>query len=191
MKQCTVVVAILILLLMLVLSGRSYEMYDSTTTCESNVNSGLCNGPLVSGIFKALQQDNGNYCVYKNDTPVWCSNTAGAGIPPYNTYMQGDGNLCMYDGKRNPMWCSDTPGKGTGPYKASLESGKFCAFDSTNTPLWCSHTGVLNNQIPAVPVVPPQAVPMIPAPKAPKPKAPKAPKAPPPTPTPTSRWGFK
>ena len=97
----------------------------------------------------------------------------------------------MYDGKRNPLWCSDTPGKGTGPYKASLESGKFCAFDSTNTPLWCSHTGVLNNQIPAVPVVPPQAVPMIPAPKAPKPKAPKAPKAPPPTPTPTSRWGFK
>jgi hypothetical protein len=181
MKHFTVVVAILILLLMLVLSGRSYEMYDPTTTCESTINSGLCNGPLVSGIFKALQQTDGNYCVYKNDTPVWCSNTAGVGGPPYNTYMQGDGNLCMYDGKRNPMWCSDTPGKGTGPYKASLEAGKFCAFDSTNTPLWCSHTGVLNNQIPAVP---PQAVPMVPVSA---PKAPKAPKAPPPTPT--SRWG--
>ncbi|MEA2738499.1 MAG: hypothetical protein QOH05_1806, partial [Acetobacteraceae bacterium] len=114
---------------------------------------------LVSnnGVFFAIQQGDGNFCVYRGSGPsdnrgfLWGSVQA-AGYQPANgdyfVIMQGDGNFCGYKGKgpagnQGFVWGSVQLGKykpTDGQYKAVMQDdGNFCIYRQGSTAaLFCS-----------------------------------------------------
>jgi hypothetical protein len=57
------------------------------------------------GHYLALLQQDGNFVVYRNGTPlraIWSSNTTGLGAVTAD--MQGDGNFVLYDKSRRSIW---------------------------------------------------------------------------------------
>ena len=88
-----------------------------------------------SGKFFAVQQADGNLCVYAgqpgnaygqvatNYGGVWCNGAGGRASGSYFTMPQGDGNLCTYIGSpsanKGNLWCSGSGG-GTGNFFLAL-----------------------------------------------------------------------
>src|SRR5690242_16761097 len=67
----------------------------------------------------ALFQNDGNlviYCSGVSGYVSWISATSNSGTAPYKLYMQGDGNVVIYDATGTAKWSSGTYGQGTGPY---------------------------------------------------------------------------
>ncbi|MGV1009813.1 MAG: ETX/MTX2 family pore-forming toxin [Dermatophilaceae bacterium] len=108
------------------------------------------------GIFFAIQQSDGNFCVYHGSGPddnhggVWCSSHA-PGVGQYFAIQQTDGNFCVYRGpspneNHGGVWCTmQAPGQGR--YFAVIQDdGNFCVYrgsglDDNRGGVWCSmHT---------------------------------------------------
>ena len=102
----------------------------------------------------AIQQDDGNLCVYKGtpEKPAghqWCHNGVGA-KGQYTAVLQGDGNLCTYRGTPaallpGPLWCSKTSGQ---VFLALQDDGNLCVYRGTGPGdnrggLWCHNKDVL------------------------------------------------
>jgi hypothetical protein len=110
---------------------------------------------LVSpnGIFFAVQQSDGNFCIYHGSSPsdnhggVWCS-MQHPGEGNYFAVQQSDGNFCVYHGtspsdNHGGVWCSmQHPGEGD--YFAIIQDdGNFCVYRGTGPSdnhggVWCS-----------------------------------------------------
>lgn len=55
--------------------------------------------------------------------------------------MQGDGNLVLYDNRRNVFWASDTWDKGEGPKRCIMQGdNNLVIYDVNDEPLWASDT---------------------------------------------------
>ncbi len=64
----------------------------------------------------------------------------------FNSIMQDDGNLVVYNQKNQPLWASDTNGKGTGPYNLYLQGdANLVIYDNNKTPIWASNTVGMGN----------------------------------------------
>lgn len=59
------------------------------------------------GRFKLVAQTDFNMVLYQASTPLWATNTVGAGTLG-QFVMQGDGNLVLYDSGGVPRWASAT-----------------------------------------------------------------------------------
>jgi len=82
------------------------------------------------GLLSVARADNGTQIWNNGSTP----GTSGA---PYKLYMQGDGNLVIYNKNGAPTWASNTDGKGRGPYKLYLDdNGKLSIIDGTELSIW-------------------------------------------------------
>jgi hypothetical protein len=103
--------------------------------------------------FFAMQQGDGNLCVYKGAAPdnnlgyLWC-NGAAAGNGQYFAVMQGDGNLCTYRGtgpgdNKGYHWCN-AKAAGAGEYFTIVQGdGNLCTYRGTGPGdnrgyIWCS-----------------------------------------------------
>jgi hypothetical protein len=102
--------------------------------------------------FFAIQQSDGNLCVYKGSSPsdnrggLWCHNKTGGGGLFY-TVMQGDGNLCTYRGtgnndNRGNQWCSMATAAGGQFFMTVQSDGNLCVYHGTyqnhGVGVWCS-----------------------------------------------------
>ncbi|AAV50894.1 putative lectin [Acanthamoeba castellanii mimivirus] len=95
---------------------------------------------LINGDFAASIQLDGNLCISntKNQSVLWCSNSAELGQAPYFLLLRSDGNMCIQDSHNNPTWCSGVIG-GQSPWKATLQSdGDLCINDYLGQELWCA-----------------------------------------------------
>ena len=102
--------------------------------------------------FFAIQQGDGNLCVYKGSGPsdnrgyLWCHMRPG-GSGDYFTVMQGDGNLCTYRGTGNAdnrgyQWCSMQTASGGQFFVTEQDDGNLCVYRGTyqnyGAAVWCS-----------------------------------------------------
>lgn len=105
------------------------------------------------GLFFAIQQSDGNFCVYHGSGPddnhggVWCSEHP-AGEGQYFAVMQSDANFCVYRGtdpghNHGGIWCSMHTAP-EGQYFAVIQDdGNFCVYKGTGLGdnqggVWCS-----------------------------------------------------
>ena len=65
-----------------------------------------------NGRFTLHMKTDGNLVVYSGGTPIWASRTNNKGCQPFRLVMQGDNNLCVYDGTGICTWASQTLGCG-------------------------------------------------------------------------------
>ena len=80
-------------------------------------------------------QGDGNFCLYRGATPLWCSATSEIPVTPNSAWMQPDGNLCLYaPTQSSPIWCSTTNGN-PGAYLIVDEAG-YVAIYSGTTMIW-------------------------------------------------------
>jgi hypothetical protein len=94
-----------------------------------------------SHMFFAIQQSDGNFCVYHGPGPqdqhgwLWGTQVTGPG-GEFFAVQQGDGNFCVYRGadlahQQSALWCSMATGPG-GDYFAILQDdGNFCVYKGT------------------------------------------------------------
>ena len=72
-----------------------------------------------NGVFFAIMQGDGNFCVYRGTGPadkrgsVWCCNRKAVPGGQFFAIMQDDGNFCVYKGtgpsdNRGGVWCTKT-----------------------------------------------------------------------------------
>nr|XP_046227503.1 mannose-specific lectin-like [Scatophagus argus] len=59
-----------------------------------------------NGEWEAIFQDDCNFVIYTNGTPVWASDTYG--FDGFRLCMQGDCNLVMYNQNDEPRWNTST-----------------------------------------------------------------------------------
>lgn len=106
--------------------------------------------------FFAIQQGDGNFCVYKGSGPadnkggVWCHSAKG--VPAAGKYFaiqQSDGNFCTYKGtgpadNKGGVWCHSAPGvPAQGSYYTIVQKdGNLCTYKGTDPAnskggLWC------------------------------------------------------
>lgn len=78
------------------------------------VNEGLRPGESIiapNGRYTLRMQWDGNLVIYSQTRPIWGTATDGKSVSA--VYMQGDGNLVMYDTSGRAIWSSKTGGKGS------------------------------------------------------------------------------
>jgi hypothetical protein len=98
----------------------------------------------ANGLFVAVMQEDGNFCVYRGGSALWCTMATGAG-GQFCAVMQGDGNFCVYSGTSenhtgDALWCTMATASG-GQFNAVMQDdGNFCVYSgSTAGPaLWCT-----------------------------------------------------
>jgi len=59
-----------------------------------------------NGLFKLIQQDDGNLVLYRSNQALWASRTDGKAVK--NCIMQSDGNLVLYGYSGAAVWASGT-----------------------------------------------------------------------------------
>jgi hypothetical protein len=108
-----------------------------------------------SGLFFAIVQSDGNFCVYRGSGPdnnhgrVWCAQSKARPAGPYFAIMQGDGNFCVYSGtgpgdNRGGVWCAQDKARPEGPFFAAMQDdGNFCVYSGTGPGdnrggVWCT-----------------------------------------------------
>lgn len=122
------------------------------------------------GGTKAIMQNDGNFVVYANETPLWQTQTVGRGG---FIVIQNDGNLVIYSNSNSPVWQSYTAGghygaPTTSPFAIiastlggaakSLANGVAVAAkwtghaftDVTSSPLWKIAAGVAPFVLPGI-----------------------------------------
>lgn len=105
-----------------------------------------------NGLFFAIMQSDGNFCVYRgspseNHGFLWGCNQTSLPGGPYYAVLQRDANFCVYKGTgpedyQGGIWCS----MGTGPegaYVANLQDdGNFCVYHADprdgQKAIWCT-----------------------------------------------------
>jgi hypothetical protein len=108
--------------------------------------------------FFAIQQSDGNFCVYKGSGPsdnkggLWCH--MAKGVPMQGKYFaiqQTDGNFCTYRGtgpsdNKGGLWCHSAPGvPKPGQYFLFVgNDGNLCTavgtgYNDNRSRLWCSN----------------------------------------------------
>lgn len=92
--------------------------------------------------FYLCYQGDGNLVLYKNLTgtqvPIWASNTYGATLG--KAWMQGDGNLVIYNASNTPIWQSGTFGNNNAFLAVQSDGNMTIYKDTTNTPIWSTNT---------------------------------------------------
>jgi hypothetical protein len=92
-----------------------------------------------NGQFQVIYQTDGNFVVYRtrDKQPLWSSNTNGK--PAWRCYMQGDGNLAVYQSQGQSVWASNTDGKGN--CKLIIQDdGNLVIYTSGHIPVWSTGT---------------------------------------------------
>lgn len=93
----------------------------------------------LNGQHRAEMQTDGNFVVYRaNGTPKWATGTDGRAIG--DIFMQGDGNLVMYDAS-GAVWASGTDGR-PGAFLVMQDDGNLVIYDPAGTPLWATGTNI-------------------------------------------------
>lgn len=109
---------------------------NTGATCRSDIDNGLCTS-MSSNYCKAIMQNDGNFTIYNNTTPIWTSNTSGAGK---RLIMQNDGNLVIYNPDNGVPWATTTFGIHP-PYRAVMQNDcNFAIYDANNAILWQTNT---------------------------------------------------
>ena len=98
----------------------------------------LLNDKLISqnGQYYAVQQGDGNFCVYNAGSQWQWGSQATGPIGPYFTAMQGDGNLCTYKGggpedNQGFLWNSGTPTTPGDFFLIMQNDGNLCIYRGT------------------------------------------------------------
>ena len=93
-------------------------------------------------MYRACQQDDGNFVVYDNKNNVLWANQK-FGTPNSRMCMQKDGNLVGYNDK-GAYWASDTNiGDRGAPYHTIMQNdGNLVIYDKNTVPVWGSSTGL-------------------------------------------------
>lgn len=86
--------------------------------------------------FTLKLQSDSNLVLYFNTTPLWATNTVGAGATL--AIMQSDGNFVLYAGTRI-LWQTRTAGN-PGAFLSVQNDGNLVVYSKTLTPLWASNT---------------------------------------------------
>ncbi|WP_257235928.1 hypothetical protein [Nostoc sp. 'Peltigera malacea cyanobiont' DB3992] len=91
-----------------------------------------------NGVYKAIQQSDGNFVLYAGSTPLWASNVLDTSV--YYTLMQTDCNLVSYNYSGNPVWASNTGGLGSNCRLEVQDDGNLVIFKSDDVPVWSTNT---------------------------------------------------
>jgi hypothetical protein len=82
------------------------------------------------------------YEVFRSQTPLWSSRTAGH--PGARALMQADGNLVVYTRSGRPVWSTRTGGKPPGSnYNLNVQTDGNLVVYHGHTPLWGRNNGRL------------------------------------------------
>jgi hypothetical protein len=89
--------------------------------------------------FIARLLPDGNLQVQSEKGIIWQSNSGNRGTAPYRWFMQGDGNVVIYDSTKRPIWASNTGGRQKGgPYKLVMQDDyNLVAYGATG-PIWAT-----------------------------------------------------
>lgn len=106
-----------------------------------------------SGLFFAIMQADGNFCVYRGSGPdnnyglLWCTKKTARG-GQFFAIMQTDGNFVIYKGKpggkRAHLWSHKKTAPGGEFYATIQDDGNFCVYqgkrpeENRGRPVWCS-----------------------------------------------------
>lgn len=106
-----------------------------------------------SGLFFAIMQADGNFCVYRGSGPdnnyglLWCTKKTARG-GRFFAIMQADGNFVIYKGKpgdkRGHVWSHKKTAPGGEFYAIIQDDGNFCVYKgkrpeaNQGRPVWCS-----------------------------------------------------
>jgi len=104
-------------------------------------NQSLLSGQALTssdGRFTFIYQYDGNIVLYQNGVALWASWTVGAGAG--RVYMQGDGNLVLYNYYWSPVWASNTYNN-PGAWLIVQNDGNVVIYSASGTPLWATNTG--------------------------------------------------
>ncbi|MEH1806697.1 hypothetical protein [Nostoc sp.] len=91
-----------------------------------------------NGVYKAIQQSDGNFVLYADSTPLWASNTYNTSV--YYTLMQTDCNLVSYNYSETPVWASNTAGLGSNCRLEVQNNGNLVIYTGSNVPVWATNT---------------------------------------------------
>lgn len=94
-----------------------------------------------SRMFFAVQQSDGNFCVYHGSGPqdqhsaLWCNMKTGP-AGEYCAVQQRDGNFCVYKGadpahQRGALWCTMATGPEGDYFAIMQDDGNFCVYKGT------------------------------------------------------------
>jgi hypothetical protein len=126
-------------------SSISVTSISIDTSVTSILNTGeylfaATNQYLISpnGVYKAIQQSDGNFVLYDNSTPLWSSNVINTSV--YYTLMQTDCNLVSYNYSGNPVWTSNTVGLGSNCRLEVQNDGNLVIYRGDNVPVWSTNT---------------------------------------------------
>ena len=88
--------------------------------------------------MEAVMQQDGNFVVYWDSSPLWSTGTWGSGSN--RVVMQSDGNLVVYDANNVAHWASGTNGSG-GSVLSMQNDGNLVIKTSGGAVVWASNTG--------------------------------------------------
>jgi hypothetical protein len=108
---------------------KSIAFINSTWIGESDILTSC------DGRYKLKFQNDGNLVIYKNNSPVWASQTTGKGVQ--KLMFQTDGNLVMYNRENKPIWASNSWGKSA--HRLIMQNdGNLVIYNCTTAPIWSS-----------------------------------------------------
>jgi hypothetical protein len=96
-----------------------------------------------SGLFYAVMQADGNFCVYRGPGPndnlgcLWAARQEALSQDDFFVVMQADGNLCVYRGtgpndQQECLWASERVALALGDYFVALQDdGNLCVYKGT------------------------------------------------------------
>jgi hypothetical protein len=82
-------------------------------------------------------KNDGNLVIYKENKPIWSTQTYNNKIS--RLHFQADGNLVLYDINDKPIWSSNTWGK-KGHKLIMQNDGNLVMYDCSWSPLWSSQS---------------------------------------------------
>jgi hypothetical protein len=93
-----------------------------------------------SGTYRAVMQDDGNFVVYRGDSPIWALNNFGVPLVPGAwAGWWGDSFAILNPAGGAPIWKAGEDGKG-GVKLVMQDDGNLVVYDSNNNPTWSTGT---------------------------------------------------
>lgn len=133
----------------LVAEGKSWMDYDKASfainvtgnpqsVLSSNNLLGVGNQLMNTNMtHRLILQGDGNLVLYRNNIPLWASNTSGARNP--QLLLQNDGNLVLYAEGGRAIWNSGTVGSQK-TLVLMQNDGNMVIYNENNTPRWSAGT---------------------------------------------------